>query len=254
MTAAIFCSASSRRGPQRVVDRGHDEVLEHLDVVGVDRRRVDRDADELLLAGDRRADDAAAGRAVDDGRLELGLDRAASPAASAAPSAAGWPSPSGVSSRRWRVGQSAATGLPAAARRSVAPQLTSPTSARSSAKMRRASATRSSGPAVGELDVGDDAADRDRMTDDLRDAGLDGRSATFRRVLEERLLLGEAEGHDRRRRRRPAGRSTMSGLVGGCALSWATIVGQAARSSLEGRVRAGRSRRRSPAVPTAPRP
>ena len=43
------------RRAERVVDRGDDEVLEHLDVVRVDRRRIDRDADELLLAGDRRA-------------------------------------------------------------------------------------------------------------------------------------------------------------------------------------------------------
>ena len=43
VTAAIFCSASSREAREGVVDGGDDEVLEHLDVVGVDRRRVDRD-------------------------------------------------------------------------------------------------------------------------------------------------------------------------------------------------------------------
>ena len=42
---AIFASASSREAREGVVDRGDDEVLEHLDVVRVDGRRVDRDAD-----------------------------------------------------------------------------------------------------------------------------------------------------------------------------------------------------------------
>ena len=37
------------RHAQRLVDRGKDEVLQHLDVVRVDRRRVDRDADSSCL-------------------------------------------------------------------------------------------------------------------------------------------------------------------------------------------------------------
>jgi hypothetical protein len=39
------------RRAQGVVDGGHDQVLEHLDVGGIDRRRIDGDADQLLLAG-----------------------------------------------------------------------------------------------------------------------------------------------------------------------------------------------------------
>src|SRR3954447_22004560 len=55
------------RGAESVVDGGHDQVLEHLDVVGIDCGWVDRDADELLLAGHRRANDAAARGPVDHG-------------------------------------------------------------------------------------------------------------------------------------------------------------------------------------------
>ncbi len=62
------------RRAQRVVDRRDDEVLEHLDVVGVDRRRVDGDAHQLLLPGHGRAHDATAGRAVHGGGLEFALD------------------------------------------------------------------------------------------------------------------------------------------------------------------------------------
>src|SRR5262245_57522077 len=49
-------------GAQRIVDRGDHEVLEHVDVVGVDDRGIDGHAHELLLAGDRRTDDAATRR------------------------------------------------------------------------------------------------------------------------------------------------------------------------------------------------
>ncbi len=87
------------RCAQGVVDRGDDEVLEHLDVVRIDGRRVDGHADQFLLAGDRGLDHAAAGRTVDDRASPARSGCAASPAASAAPSAGGWPSPSVVSSR-----------------------------------------------------------------------------------------------------------------------------------------------------------
>src|SRR6185503_9600899 len=59
---------------ERLVDRGGDEVLEHLDVIGVDRRGVDRHRDERLLPGGNRADDPAARGTFDLGLAELGLD------------------------------------------------------------------------------------------------------------------------------------------------------------------------------------
>src|SRR4029079_2761335 len=59
----LFGEVASRS--QRVFDRGDDQVLEHLDIFGVDDRWVDGDADQLLLAGDGRTDDAATSRAVD---------------------------------------------------------------------------------------------------------------------------------------------------------------------------------------------
>src|SRR5262245_14907389 len=62
------------RGAERVVDGGHDQVLEHLDVRRVDGGRVDRDRDELLLAGHDGLHDAAAGGAVDLGVAQLALD------------------------------------------------------------------------------------------------------------------------------------------------------------------------------------
>src|SRR5690606_18284290 len=52
-------------GAQRLVAGGHDHVLQHLDVVGVDGGRVDHDPGELAGAGDGRGDHAAAGRARD---------------------------------------------------------------------------------------------------------------------------------------------------------------------------------------------
>ena len=57
-----------------VVDRRDHEVLQHLDIGRVHGGRIDGDADDLLLAGDRRRDDPAAGGPVDDRRLQLGLD------------------------------------------------------------------------------------------------------------------------------------------------------------------------------------
>src|SRR3954469_22206132 len=60
--------------PERVVDGRDDQVLEHVDVLGIDGRRVDREPDELLLPGHGRLDDPAARGALDGGRLELGLD------------------------------------------------------------------------------------------------------------------------------------------------------------------------------------
>src|SRR3954470_7395109 len=49
------------RGIERLVDRRGHEVLEHLDVVAIDRRGIDGDRDERLLAGHDGTDDTAAG-------------------------------------------------------------------------------------------------------------------------------------------------------------------------------------------------
>src|SRR3954464_2899776 len=47
-------------GPVRVADGGDDEVLQGLDVVGVDRLRVDRQRRQLAAAGERGRDQPAA--------------------------------------------------------------------------------------------------------------------------------------------------------------------------------------------------
>ena len=47
-----------------------------------------------------------------------------------------------------------------------------------------------------EFDVGDHAMHGHRVTDDLRDAGLDAGLASLRLVLEEGLLLGKAQRDD----------------------------------------------------------
>ena len=47
-------------GAVGVADRGDDQVLQRLDVVGVDRRRVDGDRDQLAGAGDGGRDKSAA--------------------------------------------------------------------------------------------------------------------------------------------------------------------------------------------------
>src|SRR3954453_22990088 len=59
---------------QGLVHRRDLEVLAHVDILGIDGRRLDGKADELLLSGDRRLHDAAAGRTFNGHRLELGLD------------------------------------------------------------------------------------------------------------------------------------------------------------------------------------
>ena len=92
--APIFCSASRREASSASLTAAVDEVLEHLDVVGVDGRRVDRDRDERLLAGHDGADDAAAGRALDLGLGQLGLDALHLLLHLHAPCAAGCPCPS----------------------------------------------------------------------------------------------------------------------------------------------------------------
>src|SRR5437588_4992361 len=58
-----------------VMDGGEDEILEHLDVVGVDRGGIDRHRLELHGAGHPHLDGAAARLALDDllGRRRLGL-------------------------------------------------------------------------------------------------------------------------------------------------------------------------------------
>src|SRR5215218_7872700 len=60
-----------RRLAQRLVDRGHDHVLEHLDVLGVDGVGVDRERLELEVAAHRDLDHAAAGGRLDELVLEL---------------------------------------------------------------------------------------------------------------------------------------------------------------------------------------
>src|SRR5690349_6063743 len=62
------------RGGQGIVHRGDDEVLEHVDVGRIDRRRVDRNRDELLLARDDGLHDATTRGAVDVGVTQLTLD------------------------------------------------------------------------------------------------------------------------------------------------------------------------------------
>src|SRR5207248_7222418 len=59
------------RRPDRLVDRGHDHVLEHLDVLGIDGVGVDLDLADLEPAGDLDLHHAAAGAGLDDLGLEL---------------------------------------------------------------------------------------------------------------------------------------------------------------------------------------
>ena len=56
---------------QRLVDRGEDHVLQHLDVLGVDRVGVDRQRLQLEVAGHHDLDHAPAGRRLDPLVLEL---------------------------------------------------------------------------------------------------------------------------------------------------------------------------------------
>ena len=175
-----------------VVDRGHDEVLEHLDIVRVDRRRVDGDADQLLLAGHGRAHDAAARRPLDQRGPRVRSGSAASPAASAVPSAGGWPSPSDVSSHRCLPTQSGAT----RGRLHRPTQSTSPTSASSSAKIRRASATRSSEAAGGSSRLVAMLSDAHGATEEPAEGLFEFGSLALRDILEEPLRLREPEGHD----------------------------------------------------------
>ena len=74
MTAAIFCSAISREARRASLTAATTRSWSISTSSGSTADGSIVDADELLLAGDGGADDAAAGRAVDDGRLELGLD------------------------------------------------------------------------------------------------------------------------------------------------------------------------------------
>src|SRR3954447_10287803 len=60
-------------GSMRISHRGDHEILPRLDVVRVDRLRVDPERHELPAAVERRADQAAPGRAGDLGRRQLGL-------------------------------------------------------------------------------------------------------------------------------------------------------------------------------------
>ena len=74
-------------------------------------------------------------------------------------------------------------------------------SARSSAKIRCASArmwaaSASAGRGGDEVEVGGDAADPDGVAEEPAEGLLEDRPPPLRDVLEERLLLGEAEGDD----------------------------------------------------------
>ena len=56
-----------------LVDGSHDHVLEHLDVLGIERLGVDLERGDLHLAVDGDLDHAAAGRGVDRGLGEVVL-------------------------------------------------------------------------------------------------------------------------------------------------------------------------------------
>src|SRR5258706_1967107 len=57
----------------RLVEGGDDEVLEHLDLVGIDERLVDLDLAQIALAADRHLDQPAARGAGHLDGLELRL-------------------------------------------------------------------------------------------------------------------------------------------------------------------------------------
>src|ERR1700674_4298235 len=67
-----LCGRLMLRHLQRFVDRGHDEVLEHLGVTG--GSRVDCDADHLLRPGHDDAHGATPGAGLDGLGLEPGLN------------------------------------------------------------------------------------------------------------------------------------------------------------------------------------
>ena len=54
-----------------IVDRGDDQILEHLDVVGIDGLGLDLDGEQLLLAVDLRRGHAAAGAGLELAGLDL---------------------------------------------------------------------------------------------------------------------------------------------------------------------------------------
>ena len=62
------------RAADALVDGGDDQVLDHLDVLRVEQRRLDANADHLELAVDRGRDHAAAGAGLDGAARELVLD------------------------------------------------------------------------------------------------------------------------------------------------------------------------------------
>ncbi len=73
VTAGHLLFRDLARRAEGLVHCGQDQVLEHVDVLRIDRRRIDRHTDEFLLPGRRRPDDTASRRTLDDGRLELRL-------------------------------------------------------------------------------------------------------------------------------------------------------------------------------------
>ena len=59
------------RLPQRLVDRRDHKVLQHLDVLGIDRLGLDGERGDLLLAVCRSADGTAADARCEGGLLDL---------------------------------------------------------------------------------------------------------------------------------------------------------------------------------------
>ena len=73
MIAPIFSLRHLLRRAARLGDGGDHEVLEHLDVVGIDGAGIDLDRLQVAVAGDGGGDHAAAGGAGHLGRRDLGL-------------------------------------------------------------------------------------------------------------------------------------------------------------------------------------
>src|SRR5439155_7744195 len=224
------------RGIERFVDRGGHEVLEHLDVIGIDGRRIDGHRHQRLLAGDNGAHHPAAGRPLDLGLGQLGLDtlhlllhlhRHALQVAHAHRSL---PSVS-AQSAGCRVGVQGGH------------QPTSAGSAPSSPKIRRASArTQAASSSVGRSGTTSmfvatqrTATDRPSTAEMFSSSTPRRRSATARRndlssgkprvTTPSSTLIGR--------------HTTMSGFVGGWALMRATISGQRSRSTARSPVGAG---------------
>ena len=71
MPDIMRCCCNCWAAADRTVDRTHEQILEHLGVVGIDRLGLDRDLDDLERAGGLDRDRAAAGGVLDELRLQL---------------------------------------------------------------------------------------------------------------------------------------------------------------------------------------